>query len=74
MRLEKIRRRLAENKLDALIVTSSPNIFYLSGFTGTSATLLIESSRSILFTDFRYIEQAAAEAPGFEIIKVTGDP
>jgi len=74
MRLDKIRRKLAENKLDALIVTSPPNIFYLSGFSGTSATLLIDPKHAILFTDFRYIEQAAAEAPGFEIVKVTGDP
>lgn len=74
MRLEKVRQKLIENDLQALIVNSVSNVFYLSGFTGTNALLLIDPKKAYLFTDFRYIEQAAKEAPDYEIVKVTADP
>jgi len=41
----------------------------MSGFTGTSAILLISCDRAILITDFRYVEQASAQAPDYEIIQ-----
>ncbi|UWG95725.1 Xaa-Pro peptidase family protein [Dehalobacter sp. DCM] len=74
MRLEKVRQKLNENGLQALLVHSAPNVFYLSGFTGTNATLLVNPHSAYLFTDFRYMEQAEKEAPNFEIVKVTADP
>ncbi len=52
---------LAERKLDALLVAFSPNLRYLSGFTGSNGNLLLTRERSILFTDPRYRIQAAQE-------------
>ena len=52
---------LAEAGLDALFVSSPPNIRYLSGFTGSSALLLAVPGRSVLFTDPRYAIQSAEE-------------
>jgi Xaa-Pro aminopeptidase len=52
---------LAMRKLDALLVAFSPNLRYLSGFTGSNGSLLITEERSILFTDPRYTIQAANE-------------
>lgn len=49
-------------KLDALLVSSLPNIRYLTGFTGDNALLLLEPSQSILFTDPRYLFQAQKES------------
>ncbi|HUQ95658.1 MAG TPA: Xaa-Pro peptidase family protein [Bryobacteraceae bacterium] len=49
------------NKIDALFVTYLPNVRYLSGFTGSNATLLLTSTSSILFTDPRYTLQAEHE-------------
>lgn len=72
-RLEKLRKVMAENHLDAYIVMSPENRRYLSGFTGTSATLLILPHKAYLLTDFRYIEQATAQAPDYEIVKVGSD-
>lgn len=44
-----------EAKIDALIVSSLPNIEYLSGFDGSNALLLIErGGETTLFTDPRY--------------------
>ena len=53
--------RLAESKLDALLVSSGPNVRYLSGFTGSNGLLFVSPDRSTLFTDPRYEIQAASE-------------
>jgi Xaa-Pro aminopeptidase len=52
---------LSEHKLDALLVTFSPNLRYLTGFTGSNGNLLILPDRAILFTDPRYTLQAHEE-------------
>ena len=52
---------LPGRKLDCLLVAFSPNLRYLSGFTGSSGALLILPGRSILLTDPRYQIQAAQE-------------
>ncbi|NLX91063.1 MAG: aminopeptidase P family protein [Firmicutes bacterium] len=56
--------------IEAFLLTNPPNIFYLSGFSGSSAYLCITEKTAHLYTDFRYLQQAAEEAPSFEIIKV----
>jgi len=43
-------------------VSFSPNLRYLSGFTGSNGALLILPGKSILFTDPRYEIQAAQES------------
>jgi Xaa-Pro aminopeptidase len=53
---------LAPNKLDALVITSAPNVRYLSGFSGSNGAMLVESGGATLFTDPRYQIQAAEEA------------
>jgi Xaa-Pro aminopeptidase len=46
-------------KLDALLVTSLINVRYLTGFTGSSANLLLyRNGRAVLFTDPRYTVQS----------------
>ncbi len=57
-----VAERLAEHRLDALLVTALPNIRYLTGFTGSNAMLLVFPSGALLFTDPRYALQAPAEA------------
>ena len=52
---------LAARKVDALLVSFSPNLRYLSGFTGSNGALLILPGKSILSTDPRYEIQAAQE-------------
>ena len=47
--------------LDGLLVTNLANIRYLTGFSGTSALLLVARSNVILITDFRYQTQASDE-------------
>jgi len=52
---------LQERKLDALLVAFSPNLRYLTGFTGSNGNLLLTPERAILFTDPRYTIQAGQE-------------
>jgi Xaa-Pro aminopeptidase len=42
----------------AVLVTSAHNKFYLSGFTGTTATVLVTEKNQYVIVDFRYIDQA----------------
>lgn len=60
-RLAALVARLDEAHLDALLVSSLPNIRYLTGFSGTSALLLVSSGAVLFCTDFRYETQAADE-------------
>ena len=58
--------------LDGLLVTSSANVRYLSGFSGTSALLFVTPRETLLITDFRYQTQAAEEAG--DIARVVIEP
>lgn len=64
-RLQALREQLAAADLPGLLVTDERNRRYLSGFSG-EGMLLITAAAAVLFTDFRYWEQAAAEAPAYE--------
>jgi Xaa-Pro aminopeptidase len=71
MRLEKLRQSLAEENLDAILVSGADNRRYLSGFTGSAGHLLISPDRAVLATDFRYYEQVGREAGAFELARIT---
>ncbi len=70
-RLQKLRGKLASNKVDAILISQPENRRYLSGFDGSSGLLLITTQKAILATDFRYTEQAANQAPDYEILRIT---
>ncbi|EGW40298.1 Xaa-Pro peptidase family protein [Desulfosporosinus sp. OT] len=72
-RLERMRQQMLEDKIDAYVVIRPENGRYLSGFSGGEATLYITLEKAFLLTDFRYIEQAKAQAPEFEVIKTGQD-
>ena len=66
-RLENVRKELKELGLDALLVSTPYNIRYLSNFTGTTAQVLVTLEDAYFITDFRYADQAKAQAKGFKI-------
>ncbi|WP_327020641.1 aminopeptidase P family protein [Atopostipes suicloacalis] len=71
-RVDNVREKLEELDLDALLVTNMYNVRYLANFTGTTGLVVITKEEAYFITDFRYTEQAAAQAQGFEIIKNEG--
>lgn len=72
-RVRRLRQKLVEKGLDALFVSQADNRRYLSGFVGSAGFLLISSQTAILATDFRYIQQAAIQAPDFQIVQIKGE-
>ncbi len=71
-RLTRLRARLAEADFDGLLVGSTVNRRYLSGFRGSAGWVLITRDRAALATDFRYWDQASLEAPAFSLCKQEG--
>ena len=60
-RAERLTGALAERELDALLVTDLVNVRYLTGYTGSNGLALVGPELRRFITDFRYVEQAAAE-------------
>jgi Xaa-Pro aminopeptidase len=69
-RLSRLRERMRTAGVDALAVSAPSNVFYLSGFRGSSGVLLVTEERVLLFSDFRYRLQAREQAPEAEFIEV----
>jgi len=74
-RLAKLRAFLAQQGLDAVLVTLPANRRYLSGFAAedgqwgeSSGALLISQNAALVLTDFRYELTARAQAPYFETL------
>ncbi len=72
-RLERLRQKLAENQLDAMLISQAENRRYVSGFVGSAGYLLISQHRALLAIDSRYVEQAQGQAPDFEIMRIEGE-
>jgi Xaa-Pro aminopeptidase len=67
-RQQRLRSELTTRKLSALLVTHLPNIRYLTGFTGSSASLIVPfQGTPAFFTDGRYAEQVAQEVKGVNV-------
>jgi Xaa-Pro aminopeptidase len=71
-RHEALVRALEAAGLDALLVTSRANVRYLTGFSGSAALAVATLADVLLVTDFRYDEQARAEAGAVARVEVDG--
>ena len=60
-RLSTLRDALARADLDALLITSLPNVRYLTGFSGSNALVVVTAKDCVLLTDFRYATQVEEE-------------
>ena len=71
-KLERLREKMEEEELEAMLISSPENRRYFSGFAGSAGYLLVTSSDAVLATDFRYVEQAGRQAPGYRVERITG--
>ena len=67
-RVQNLRALMAEKGLDSFVLTvneraNSESCYYISGFRGSSAALIISMNDSILITDGRYQTQAKTQTP-----------
>jgi len=69
-RVDRVRALLAGQHLDAILIHNPENRTYLTGFVGSAGVALVTGRETLLLVDFRYVEQAAAEAPEWEVVKV----
>jgi Xaa-Pro aminopeptidase len=67
-----VRRELERRKLDGLVVTSAPNWYYLTGFTGESGAVVLSGTTTTLLTDGRFTLQAREETQGVKIEQQQG--
>jgi Xaa-Pro aminopeptidase len=72
-RIAALRAELEAAGVEAMLVGSSVNRRYLSGFTGTSGALLFTPGGQYLLTDFRYMTQAPAQAPDYQVVEHAPD-
>jgi Xaa-Pro aminopeptidase len=63
---------LAQEALDGLIVTSLPNVRYLTGFSGTAGVAVVLRDGVWFFTDFRYQQQAETEVGDAARVEIVG--
>jgi Xaa-Pro aminopeptidase len=73
-RIAALRRKLTRAGFSGLVLTHLPDIRYLSGFTGSSAALAVTRRSVQLFTDGRYIAQAAEEVSAAKVQIVSSAP
>ena len=66
-RRSRLLRKLKESGVDSLLVSGLSNVRYLTGFTGESSWLFLNSSTTIVLSDTRYATQLAGECPGLDV-------
>jgi Xaa-Pro aminopeptidase len=77
-RHQAIRGEIASRGLDALLVTTPPNILYLTNFTGSTACVILTGDTLHFLTDSRYItsvkdnQTTEYACPGLEVTLVAG--
>jgi Xaa-Pro aminopeptidase/Xaa-Pro dipeptidase len=72
--LGRTRAYLAAAAADTLLVARPENRRYITGFTGSAGLVVVTPSDALLAVDFRYYEQAAAQAPACRVIRGGADP
>lgn len=70
-RVLKLRAEMERLNLDAILIEESKNKRYISGFTGTAGSIIMTKEKNILFTDFRYTQQAKNQTEDFEIVEIS---
>ncbi|MGL5979254.1 MAG: M24 family metallopeptidase [Erysipelotrichaceae bacterium] len=72
-KINRLRALLKAQGLDAALLSSPHNRFYVSGFTGSTGYVLVTKTNQYFLTDFRYYEQVALQCPNCELLKVEGN-
>jgi len=72
-RMSALRRLMGENGVSNLFVSSLSDIYYLTGFTGSTAHLYLTETEAIFVTDSRYSEQSRTEVDEDIEVVVTRD-
>src|SRR5438105_10089670 len=66
-RIARLRGRMRELEVPAVVILRPVNVGYLSGFSGSTAALLVTETDQRFITDSRYRTQAGEECPGMAV-------
>jgi Xaa-Pro aminopeptidase len=66
-RVAALREAAVDRGVDGVLVTNPVNVRWVSGFTGSAATVVITPTRAVLVTDGRYRERALDELAAVEV-------
>lgn len=66
MRIDRLRTLMASHEANTFLVTDLTNIRYLTGFTGSSAALLVSVDDVLIISDGRYQQQLLEQCPDIE--------
>jgi Xaa-Pro aminopeptidase len=72
-RIKKVCLKLKEEGLDGLLLSSSANISYLTGYPSRDSYLLITPQKKVYITDFRYLQEARIRLKGYSFSQTKGD-
>ncbi|OYD09992.1 M24 family metallopeptidase [Paludifilum halophilum] len=73
-RLNRLRKWMDDQGMEALLVSHPINRRYLTGFTGSAGWVIVTSEAQVLISDFRYRVQAKEQAPNYDFIQHKGNP
>src|SRR5437879_3169735 len=68
-RTRELHKLILQEALDALVITSAADWFYLTGFTGEAGALIADRRGLTLVTDGRFIVQAGQELRGVAVVE-----
>ena len=68
--LEKVYGILDEKHADAVLISNQCSVRYITGYTGDTGYVYVSKNKAVLFTDFRYVFQAKAEAKECEVYDI----
>lgn len=78
IRIQQAQKTIRQKGVSSFLITDKTNIAYLTGFTGSNGFIILTRSKTILFTDSRYIERAKYNVPSFielrDVTKVWRNP
>lgn len=70
-RIQQLQLKLYELGCQALLIENSINLYYLTGITLSSGTLLVHETGALLFVDGRYFELCQKKEPLFKTVLST---
>jgi len=66
--LSRLQDALRAREIPALLLSDISNVQWATGFTGSSALVVVEPSHALFITDSRYTVQAREEVPSAEVV------
>ncbi len=65
-RVKRLMEKVSLTPTEGILIHKPSNAFYLSGYTGEGLLVIAQGLQAII-TDFRYVEQAQKQAPGWQV-------